>query len=92
MEKNFLHNLLQEHLLTKRCSSIQEISLWFDQLIGFLFPGFSDVYLSTEEEVSGFYNQLQQQLISILVCNDSQISANELTKDFSLKLQISKIN
>ena len=81
MEKNFLHNLLQEHLQTKRCSSIKEISFWFDQLIGFLFPGFSDVYLTTDEEVNDFYNQLQQQLISILVCNDAQISANDLTKD-----------
>jgi serine O-acetyltransferase len=82
LEKNFLHNLLQEHLQTKRCSSIKEISFWFEQLIGFLFPGFSDVYLTTDEEVNNFYNQLQQQLISILVCNDSQISANELVKDF----------
>ena len=33
-------------------------------------------------EVNNFYNQLQQQLISILVCNDLQIQAYDVTNVF----------
>lgn len=89
MDKNFLNKLLNEHLNTQRCSSIKEISTWFDHLIGFLFPGFSDVYLKSEEEITNFYASLQQQLTGILVCNHHDNFALQLTNEFFA--QISEI-
>ena len=47
MEKLFLGKIFQEHQQCRQCPTKEEVSLFFDDLLGLLFPNFSNKSIET---------------------------------------------
>ncbi len=66
MDKTFLQKLYQSHLACPTCPSPAEVSQFFLQLLGALFPDFSPHSFSTLEEFEIHLKELQQELEEML--------------------------
>ncbi|MFZ5970727.1 MAG: serine O-acetyltransferase [Bacteroidota bacterium] len=66
MEKSFIHRLYQSHQSCPACPSPQEITQFFDDLLGGLFADRMKLTHLSEEQLAHYFDELQQRLENIL--------------------------
>lgn len=66
MEKEYLKELFNEHKHTDKSPSPQRVALFFNDLLGFLFPEFSTHNFSGYSEFESYYSKLESELSGLL--------------------------
>ena len=66
MEKLFLGKIFQEHQQCRQCPTKEEVSLFFDDLLGLLFPNFSNKSIETLDRLEEAFEGSKAQLRSLL--------------------------
>jgi serine O-acetyltransferase len=72
MDKVFLRNLYQSHRACPTCASPAEVSAFFTDLLGILFPDFTPHTFSSEQEFENHFKELHKSLADIVKYNPNQ--------------------
>ncbi|MDI6401840.1 serine acetyltransferase [Balneolaceae bacterium ANBcel3] len=66
MEKKHLQTLFEEHLKSERCPSPARVTAFFNRILGFLFPEFSEKQIKTFEELEEQSTLLKEEFSVLL--------------------------
>ncbi|MEO0341006.1 MAG: serine O-acetyltransferase [Bacteroidota bacterium] len=90
MEKHFIHQLYKAHLEAPHIPEPSLVCNWLGELLGLLFPEFSDHRYQSEREFDQKFKAIKLELYRILVRMENQIKApiNEVEQQFMNKLPL----
>ncbi len=89
MNQVFLQKLYQQHRDSSNCPSPEKIATFFKELLGTLFPDFSDDSFSRFEAFESHITELKATLFSIICTEESNegLNAEEITSKFFQQLE-----
>ena len=79
MENNFLQNIYQQHQQCNQCPSREDVSDYFDELLGLLFPNYSNRPIDSLAELENLFDKSKARLLSLI---------NKETADASDKVNV----
>ena len=83
MDSSFLSEVVDDHITIGDCPARDFVTVWFNTLVGALFPGFSDVHFKTEDEFQDYLKKSEQDLTDIFRCiHDAPTDHKKLAQDF----------
>lgn len=84
MDTSFYRKLFEEHQNAGICPSPEKVDIFFNRLLGFLFPQYSDETYASVDELRDFGHSLQKELCSIIArCSDCmEKNREEAARDF----------
>lgn len=88
--ESLINKITQSHRDCPESPSPQSVKLFFDDLLGLLFPDFALEVLNEQERVIEHLNDMHRRLIKILKRNPNLYSGNaeSIAKDFFLQLDV----
>ncbi|MEM6805777.1 MAG: serine acetyltransferase, partial [Bacteroidota bacterium] len=88
MDQHFINRLFQEHKHCPECPSPEQVSVFFDELLGLLFSDRSNQSFDSPSEMERAFLQLQKQLVAFLGMHPNQDSQSnrEIAATFFAKL------
>jgi len=96
MDNVFLRNLYQSHQACPTCASPAEVSVFFTELLGILFPDFTPHTYDSERDFETHFFKIQQMLVDIVKYNpiNGKMEAGRVVDHFfaSLPEVYAKIN
>lgn len=66
MEKSFLTNIFHQHQQCDQCPSKEEVSSFFDHLLGLLFPNYTNKPIKSLDELQTLFQQSRQRLTELI--------------------------
>ncbi|MDA8595700.1 serine acetyltransferase [Flavobacteriaceae bacterium] len=88
VEKQLIDKLYKNFLETKKCITLKDVGLWFDKVIGVIYPVSKDLFFRDQDQFEEYLKTLQEELKDMMYCNIGfdPVKVPGLVDNFSSKI------